>query len=210
MRLGLAPPARQAPLNRKVLAIVCTARSARSANRVILDSIARLLCNCWWRMQVSPTGTYKIDVGAWDSKCAICLPCAPGHTRVGCGGVSAGKCLRCSSGTYKTSIGAWNTKCSPCKDCSAGSERSLCGFVLPGVCTPCIPGFTFKKGDRCVAATSCKSDEYESTAPTRTSNRCFKVSPKCSFPKTYEARAPTKTSDRVCLSIDACRTLNGC
>lgn len=50
--------------------------------------------------------------------------------------------------------------------------------------------------------------EYESLAPTSTSNReCTRISPPCD--RTFEAAAPTATSDRVCVPCESGTSLVG-
>ena len=55
----------------------------------------------------------------------------------------------------------------------------------------------------CTALTECASDEYETTAPTATSDRVCTALTVCASDE-YESTAPTATSDRVCTALTAC------
>ncbi len=66
---------------------------------------------------------------------------------------------------------------------------------------PCEAGsFQPSEGAACEPHTTCTATEYESTAPTATSNRACTALTVCSGTE-YETTAPTATSDRVCTAL---------
>lgn len=109
-----------------------------------------------------------------------------------------------------------NRVCMPVSDCA--DEHFLTANATATAdtqCQQCIPTFactstehasecTATADRRCVTNTACTSTEYETTAPSRTSDRgCATLSPTC-LTGQYQAAPPTVSDDRVCRSITPC------
>jgi len=54
---------------------------------------------------------------------------------------------------------------------------------------------------RCQDLTACTSLEYQTKAPTATSDRACATTTLCDLDKTYQKQAPTATSNRVCAAV---------
>lgn len=68
----------------------------------------------------------------------------------------------------------------------------------------CVYAYEYRNGEDCTPLRVCGLDEYESKAPTRTSDRaCSKHSPACS-PTQFQTVAPTRFNDRVCQTAKVC------
>jgi hypothetical protein len=81
------------------------------------------------------------------ASCESCKSCPRGQIRVGCGGPSGGRCMRCPSGYHKVDRYS-------CEVCAAGT------FAVDGAeCRACTPGRYSMKGAK--ACTSCAAGSYQ-------------------------------------------------
>ncbi|MBL90878.1 MAG: hypothetical protein CMH56_03590 [Myxococcales bacterium] len=85
-------------------------------------------------------------------------------------------------------------------DENAACENAATSGDAPS-CT-CESGY-FGDGLKCNAWTACEVDEYESTAPTTTTDRTCAALTVCVAAE-YESTAATPTSDRVCMPLTVC------
>ena len=86
-----------------------------------------------------------------------------------------------------------------CVICTPGS------YGEDGVCVACPEGtFSSSSGASvCTYTSICADDEYETLAPTTTSNRVCSALSTCTAEE-YESVAPTATSNRVCSALSTC------
>ena len=86
-----------------------------------------------------------------------------------------------------------------CVICTPGS------YGEDGVCVACPEGtFSSSSGASvCTYTSICADDEYETLAPTTTSNRVCSALSTCTAEE-YESVAPTATSNRVCSTLSQC------
>ena len=61
----------------------------------------------------------------------------------------------------------------------------------------------FESGGMCKPLTTCSAEEFEITAPSKTSDRTCKTLTTCSADE-FELNAPSKTSDRACKTVKTC------
>lgn len=94
----------------------------------------------------------------------------------------------------------------PCPgDVSCNSISGECEFTQ---CTPrqytASPG-SLSNDTVCAPVTACTEAQWETAAPTSTSDRvCRNTSAECALPPQWQSAAPTTTSDRECRSVSNC------
>ena len=87
-------------------------------------------------------------------------------------------------------------------DANATCENAAASGDAP-TCT-CKEDY-FGDGSTCTAWTECTSDEYESAAPTATTDRACTALTVCTAEE-YESTEATATSDRACTALTTCTT----
>ena len=149
---------------------------------------------------------------------AACTACAAGRfeARVG---IAAAPCTACAVGQFAAQAGL--AACSVWRTCTAGEGAAVAANATSDVrcaaCTapgagqdPRAAGGSYSKdvdSAACAPVTVCEADEYQSTAPTATSDRLcstFKHRLGCPVGQKQTA-APTATADRVCQHCEAGR-----
>ena len=134
------------------------------------------------------------------SACKPCeYTCAAGLFHAACGGSNAGSCVACAAGQY-----APDGPTKSCWLCRAGSYTSSAGY---GQCDTCN-GSTEYQDERgataCKPTQLCAAFEYETVAPTPTSNRaCAAAMKECPHGQ-WESRSPGPKNDRECTVWRAC------
>ena len=120
----------------------------------------------------------------------VSVAASPGFSDIECSPVRS----ICTSDEYISMAaisGLSDIQCSPVRtSCSSGEFVSVAS--LPGL-----------SDIECSELRDCTAGEYESVAPTATSNRVCSPVSEC-YPDEYESVAPTPTSDRECSVLSAC------
>lgn len=145
-------------------------------------------------------------------QCNTCesITCFENHYRTGSCGTSSNptengyQCRECShqmcNGTNQWRSGTCSGTtdgyvCASCTECAPGHYRSA----------GCTPGVAPQADSTCTPLTDCGANQYESTAPTTTTDRvCTPVTNCSSLDDGHTASPATETSDAVCESSRAC------
>lgn len=109
------------------------------------------------------------------------------------------QCWPCNSTGFLVTRYDPSIRC--CRVCSAG-------FACNGtVATPCVPPDHFQRfggQSNCSVPKNCTGNEFETAAPTATSDRVCRALSRCNNETEFERIAPTATSDRVCTLLRVC------
>ena len=139
-----------------------------------------------------------------------CVPhtdCAHGFRAFTDGSEAADRvCAECAPEHFSQSMNA--ASCSAWRNCEVGSGQSVAGSPTANrECTPCADGATFSAindGDACAPVLECAMTEYETSSPTRSSDRrCATHSASCPDGQ-YTSAAPSTRADRVCRGVQVC------
>jgi len=130
-----------------------------------------------------PPGRSSDAVGA-----RTCIDCAKGRFSDNPG---AKACEACSSGHFMPDAGAM--ECDAWTDCGEGTVEDAAGTTVKDRTCKSKP-----------VAKKCAAHEYEVAPATATTNTVCASVAVCDFAVQYQSKAPTKTSDRECTAITKC------
>lgn len=166
--------------------VTCTSASdsqcGTCANGFFVDGVS---CAPW---TACPTGSFEITAPTATSD-RVCAPWTA-----------------CSEGQYEAQSPS-ATRDRVCASCTAitGCQTVTCTSAVNQTCVTCASGF-WGTGGSCTAWTVCAVGEYQSVAPTATSDRQCAPLTVCEDGE-YQSAAPTATSDRQCA---ACTAIDDC
>ena len=136
----------------------------------------------------------------------MCEQCAAGYWS----GDASSTCTACVAGTYSLPGSSSRHACVAWRSCGPGQGRSIEGTPSSDrVCAACTTGASgtwseTDDGSACKLLTTCRQGEWESRAPTVSSDRDCSTHLAACPDGQYTDEAPTTTSDRVCRRITAC------
>ena len=141
-------------------------------------------------------GSSRAGSGAWNgTHWPPCEACNVGRYGVG------SQCVDCAGGQYQEEPGS--ESCKPYNNtCDAGQGRTSAPAVSDVVCAPCVPGvnLTTQAGRMpCRPVHTCLPGQYESQAPTSSSDRHCASTTACDAATQVESQAPTSSTDRDCV-----------
>ena len=157
------------------------------------------------------TGCMKCKVGEYQNQkgkggCKTCnFKCPKGRWHTPCGDakgwVSPGTCNQCAAGKFKAAAGV-----AFCGKCTAGRYSDSKGASK---CTACdgVDHWQPKWGKTgCMETLKCRDDQFETVAPTKSSNRQCQDHYKCKTAGSteFETVAAGKSSDRECQTHRVC------
>ena len=132
-----------------------------------------------------------------------CDVCEAGTYATGCSGTENSVCTPCAAGTWDDDSDP-STECISCTTCPAGSEASTCAATQNTECTPCAAGTWDDDNDALTACVACdvcsNANEF---SPTCQAVDCQAHTAQCGANE-YESEAPTTTTDRVCSPCTVC------
>ncbi|EGD79525.1 hypothetical protein PTSG_10095 [Salpingoeca rosetta] len=158
----------------------CTECSAGTYETRACTLTSNRACDACVRAEDCGSGEYLAGkcTATTSPKCQVCTTakdCGLGEVLLGtCGGASNPVCVACES---------------PCRTC-AGTTRT---------CKSCVANTYLSAVRECTAG-----QEYETQAPTATSNRACAPLTTCDFETQFESQVPTATSNRVCTPLSSC------
>lgn len=110
-------------------------------------------------------------------------------------------CVGCASNDEVEETGALT-----CEEAGCAMQYRTCTPATHAnyaTCGECVDE-AFERADVCILKTICKSEEFESLASTKTTDReCSTYTVECAEDE-YEARPRSDTSDRVCIKVVEC------
>lgn len=118
-------------------------------------------------------------------------------------------CAACSDKSYQDSASHRSASCKIQQSCGAGTYYSAT-LKAARTCTNCaeetFQSATSHQNSKCADAATCSGTQYETTAPTRTTDRVCAGATSCNSKTQYESTPQTETSNRVCSAISTCST----
>jgi hypothetical protein len=135
--------------------------------------------------------------------CRTCnYKCPIGKEHTACGSANGGHCYKCQAGRAKNNaVGEKPGGADRCEACKPGNYQDKTG---QGTCKAC-DGFNEWQPDAhatfCLKTRVCSKTEYETVAPTKSTNRVCASHATCNWSSQYETRPAGTHFDRICAPL---------
>ena len=147
-----------------------------------------------------PTGKYSAFAN--NAECVAYSQCIPGQEPVGGSSTSDVSCMYCQGNTFSPD----GNKCHPITEC-IGSQEEIepPSSTSNRVCASPVEcsDTEYNLNGECKSLSICSGEEYQSKAPTETSDRECTLLTQCTNTE-YETTPSTETSDRECTLLAQC------
>ncbi len=157
--------------------------------------------------------TYQDASSHRSTSCKTQATCSKGQFASADSSRAKRTCSDCPAGQYQEQQTHRSTSCTLQGTCGAGT-RWAATLIAQRTCPACSAGSTFQDSTvhreaACKDAAPCKGHEFESSAPTTTTDRICSTTAQCDYEGVggsiqYESKAPTATTNRECSAVGVC------